>query len=237
MWRLQVSGDESITIYLAENPSEAILRRIQLVGNFLREALAEWATDVVPSYCSITVYYDVLKSDAAVMSERLTSLLESFESDIATHGQGDSAGSARRVELPVFYDAEVAPDLQRVAEFANLSVDEVIRLHADTEFRVYALGFRPGFAYMGDTPPKLQVPRLDTPRRRVPEGAVAIAGPQAAVYPCVSPGGWNLIGRCPLALFDRTENPPKVLLQVGDRVRFRPVNRETYLELGGVLDD
>ncbi|WP_237065385.1 5-oxoprolinase subunit PxpB [Microbulbifer guangxiensis] len=236
MWQLQDAGDESIIIYLAQTPNETVLQRIRLLVDLIRDSLAGWVTDVVPSYCSITVYYDVLHCDAQAIARRLTVLLQQFEADGAGRAVRDSVERARQVELPVFYGREVAPDLQRVAEFAGRTVEEVVRLHSETEFRVYALGFRPGFAYMGETPELLRVPRLDTPRRRVPMGAVAIAGPQAAVYPCESPGGWNLIGRCPVALFDRREDPPRVLLQVGDRVRFTPVDRATFLELGGVLD-
>lgn len=237
MWQLQDAGDESITIYLAQAPSVTVLQRIRLLVDLVRDSLAGWVTDVVPSYCSITVYYDVLRCDAPTISKRLTALLEQFETDCAGSAVGGSANEVRQVELPVFYGPEVAPDLQRVADYAGITVEEVVRLHSESEFRVYALGFRPGFAYMGETPEPLRAPRLDTPRRRVPRGAVAIAGPQAAVYPCESPGGWNLIGRCPMALFDRNENPPRVLLQVGDRVRFNPVDRATFLELGGVLDE
>lgn len=237
MWRLQDSGDESVTIYLAAHPSEQVLQRISQLVVLLRRSLGDWLTDVVPSYCSVTIYYDLLRCDGPTVAAHLSSLMEAFETELSADTAGTFASSEREVELPVYYGREVAPDLERVADFAGLKVEDVIRLHAETEFRVYALGFRPGFAYMGETPEPLQVPRLETPRRSVPRGAVAIAGPQAAVYPCVSPGGWNLIGRCPIALFDRRENPPRVILQVGDRVRFKPVDKEAFLKLGGVIDE
>jgi KipI family sensor histidine kinase inhibitor len=142
--------------------------------------------------------------------------------------------AGRWVTLPVFYSPEVGPDLLSLAKAKNLSPDDVIRLHHEREYRVYAIGFAPGFAYLGQVSERLATARLATPRAKVPRGAVGIADQQTAVYPSESPGGWNLIGRCPVRMFD-----PNALdalkVSVGDRVRFEPINRETFLELGGEL--
>ncbi|WP_193164797.1 5-oxoprolinase subunit PxpB [Microbulbifer hainanensis] len=230
------AGDESITIYLAETPGEEALARVTQMAALIRAQMADVITDLVPSYCSVTVYYDLLRCDYATVKERLQALMQE-SSD--SNGEKSSAESAegRLVELPVYYGAEVAPDLERVAADAGLDIDGAIAMHSGAEYRVYALGFRPGFAFMGMTPEPLRAPRLENPRPRVAAGSVAIAGAQAAVYPDACPGGWNILGRCPVKLFDRASNPPQVLLQVGDRVRFAPVTRAKFLELGGVLDD
>jgi KipI family sensor histidine kinase inhibitor len=134
----------------------------------------------------------------------------------------------------VYYAAEVGEDLEPLAARAGLSTDEVIALHCGTDYRVYAIGFAPGFAYLGQVDERIAAPRLATPRLKVPRGAVAIADRQTAVYPAVSPGGWNLIGRCPVRMFDPNAEPI-MPVAVGDRVRFESVSRERFLALGGDL--
>ena len=236
MFRLVDSGDEAVTIYLAEGASASGLALITSAIELIRRELGESVTDIVPSYCTVTVYYDLSHCTAETIHARLREVLEPLiESPKAF--TVDQTHFRKPVELPVYYGIEVAPDLPRLADFAGRSVEEVIQLHSGNEYQVFALGFRPGFAFLGTTPTELQMPRLESPRARVPTGSVAIAGAQAAVYPGESPGGWNLIGRCPTILFDRQSEPPQVLLNVGDRVRFTQIDREQFLELGGVLDD
>jgi KipI family sensor histidine kinase inhibitor len=140
----------------------------------------------------------------------------------------------RTVVLPVYYAPEVGIDLESLAERAGLSVSKVIDLHASSEYRVYAIGFAPGFAYLGEVDERIAAPRLATPRASVPRGSVAIADRQTAVYPSVSPGGWNLIGRCPVPMFDPGAQPC-MPVAVGDTVHFEPISRERFLTLGGDL--
>jgi KipI family sensor histidine kinase inhibitor len=144
------------------------------------------------------------------------------------------AAASNTVVLPVYYHPEVGEDLESTAARAGVSVDEVIALHSGREYRVYAIGFAPGFAYLGQVDERIAAPRLATPRQRVPRGAVAIADRQTAVYPAVSPGGWNLIGRCPVRMFD-PDASPTMPVRVGDRVRFEPIDRQRFLDLGGEL--
>jgi inhibitor of KinA len=125
----------------------------------------------------------------------------------------------RTVEIPVFYGGEYGPDLEAVAALGGHTPDEVVALHSSAEYLVYFLGFSPGFPYLGGMPESIAAPRLDTPRRRVPAGSVAIGGRQTGVYPMASPGGWRIIGRTPARLFDPDADPP-VLLRMGDHVRF-----------------
>ncbi|UHQ56040.1 MULTISPECIES: 5-oxoprolinase subunit PxpB [Microbulbifer] len=233
MMRIADSSDESLTLYLSDDYDERTLARIARLTALVRREMGDRVTDVVPSYCSVTVFYDLLRSEYREVHRKLE---ECAEQVLLEPDEVEAAPQGRMVELPVYYGGEAAPDLERVAEFAGLTTGEVIDMHAAEEYRVYALGFRPGFAFMGKTPQPLRVPRLDSPRPRVPAGAVAIAGAQAAVYPDSCPGGWNLIGRCPETLFDRSSNPPRVLLAVGDRVRFVPVTRKKFEQLGGELD-
>jgi KipI family sensor histidine kinase inhibitor len=148
--------------------------------------------------------------------------------------QSSTVGSGRSVVLPVYYAPESGEDLERLAANAGLSIEDVIAIHSGGNYRVYAIGFAPGFAYLGEVDERIAAPRLPTPRQRVPRGAVAIADRQTAVYPAVSPGGWNLIGRCPVRMFD-PDATPSMPVAVGDRVRFEPVSRQRFLELGGTL--
>ena len=237
MFRIVDSGDESLIVYLAEMPGEEALHRVMAFAQCVRAELSHWIVDLVPSYCCVAVYFDLLQCNYAELRDalqRLASRLEDCEA-----GRGNVAAERRphTVELPVYYGHEAAPDLLRVAEQAGLSCEAVVQAHTAQSYRVYALGFRPGFAFMGETPEVLRLPRLDTPRQRVPAGAVAIAEAQTAIYPTASPGGWNLIGRCPLTLFRLEDTVPHVHLRVGDLVRFTPVTRSQYLSLGGQLDE
>ena len=130
-------------------------------------------------------------------------------------------------ELPVCYESDFGPDLEAVASRLNLSVDALIRAHTSRPFRVYGIGFLPGFLYLGDVPESLQVPRKESPRLKVAKGSVGLAGKQTGVYPQDSPGGWNIIGNCPIPLFDPKQDPP-CLIGAGDLVRFRAVSRAEY---------
>jgi KipI family sensor histidine kinase inhibitor len=138
------------------------------------------------------------------------------------------------VTLPVYYGLESGPDLERLATTAALSVEQFVDLHQQREYRVYAIGFAPGFAYLGEVDQRIAAPRLSTPRQRVPRGAVGIADQQTAVYPAQSPGGWNLIGLCPLSMFN-PKAKPTMPVAVGDRVQFEAVSRDQFLALGGEL--
>jgi len=158
--------------------------------------------------------------------QRINSLLARLEVTSAEVGH--------LVEIPVYYGIEVGPDLERVAQLHNISIDDVIRLHTARDYHVFAIGFAPGFAYMGEVDPALRTPRLETPRTQVPVGSVALADQQTAVYPVVSPGGWNILGRTPVKMFD-PERADLCPVATGDRVRFVPISRAAFLAAGGML--
>jgi len=197
-------------------------------------ALGEDLVDLVPSYASLLILYDPLRTDHLSVARRMRGALHN-----PRHRHVEVAQPGRTVVLPVYYAAEAGADLESLAARAGLPVQEVIALHTGTEYRVHAIGFAPGFAYLGEVDERIAAPRLATPRARVPRGSVAIAERQTAVYPADSPGGWNLIGRCPVPLFDRDAQSrsaePCMPIAVGDSVRFEAIDRARFLALGGDL--
>jgi inhibitor of KinA len=170
--------------------------------------------DAVVGYCSVTVYYDPVHVDPGWFEREL----RDAAADLVV---GDAAAGAS-VDVPVLYGGAYGPDLETVARFASCTSDEVVSLHTGVSYRVYLVGFVPGFAYMAEVDPRIAAPRLATPRTAVPAGSVALAGGQTGIYPDVTPGGWNIVGRTPLRLFDSSRDEPS-LLKPGDRVRFLPI--------------
>jgi KipI family sensor histidine kinase inhibitor len=187
---------------------------VRLLGSLDRSAL-RGAVDVSPAGASILIRFDPRVFDHAAVAAQVEALL-------ADDTPADEAPE-RIVEIPVSYGGEHGPDLEEVARRAGLSPDEVVQRHAGTTYDVFFLGFLPGFAYMGSVPEAIASPRLPKPRAAVPAGSVGIAGRMTGIYPMPTPGGWRIIGRTPLSLFD-PQHRPMALLQAGDRVRFTPID-------------
>jgi KipI family sensor histidine kinase inhibitor len=223
--RLESAGLDGWMVRLFARIDEQNLAWITPLARRCEAAFGDALIDLVPSYTTLLVVFDPLRLSPEEARRRLQGLL----ADLAPDEEG-AAGEVH--ELPTWYDERVGPDLRRVAEHTGLSVEAVVACHAGATYRVFALGFAPGFAFMGLLDERLEVPRLDTPRQRVPVNSVAIAGRQTAAYPAVTPGGWNLLGRTSARLFDR-DREGFSLLAVGDRVRFVPVDRETFEGQGG----
>jgi len=223
---LHSAGENALIIYLGSEPSPAVSARVQAAAAAVGPVLGDDLVDLVPSYASLLIIYDALRTDHLSVAQRVRQAVAGVETG--------EQGEGRCVVLPVYYAPEAGADLESLAASSGLSTEEVIALHSGTEYRVYAIGFAPGFAYLGQVDERIAAPRLATPRQKVPRGAVAIADRQTAVYPAVSPGGWNLIGRCPVRMFDPAADPV-MPVAVGDRVRFEPVSRDRYLALGGDL--
>ena len=223
---LHSAGEDAMMLYLGEETSPETAARVQAATAAVEQALGSDLVDLVPSYASLLIIYDPWRTDHLDVAHRVREALATLHDTAATSG-----GS---IVLPVYYDSEVGADLASLAQRSGLSIEEVIALHSGTEYRVYAIGFAPGFAYLGQVDERIAAPRLATPRQKVPRGAVAIADRQTAIYPAVSPGGWNLIGRCPQRMFD-PQAEPTMPVSVGDRVRFEPIDRERFVELGGEL--
>ena len=190
----------------------------------LREGFGAALVDLVPSYTTLMVHYDL----TALSPAQARALIEQALTDLQPQAQG----SGQCHVLPVWYDLSVGPELSLLSQRSGLSVDAVIRQHSAHEYQVFALGFAPGFAFMGLVDEILATPRLSTPRKRVAAGSVGIAERQTAAYPVVSPGGWNLIGRTPAKLFDRDRDGYS-LMQPGDTVRFAAVEHAEFINLGG----
>lgn len=175
--------------------------------------------EVVPTYHSATIYFDLLLTDAAAVSDHLQLLIEPSRS--ITH----RTGATHRI--PVCYGGDLGPDLIDVAQRTGLTPSNVIALHASVIYHVYMLGFAPGFPYLGAVPDRIVVPRLPTPRKEVAAGSVGIAGNQTGIYPQASPGGWRIIGCTPIRLFD-LRRPKPFLVNAGDQVQFVPIGREEF---------
>jgi KipI family sensor histidine kinase inhibitor len=209
-------GDRSLLVELGEKISPDVNRRVQELMLQLQQARLPGVREFAPGYRSLLVVFDPLTIAPSELKERITEVA-------AQHG---SAGlpQAKLLTVPVFYGGDYGPDLEGVAGHLGISTDEVIRLHTETLYRVYMIGFTPGYPYMGELPAALAVPRRSTPRTRVPKGSVGIAQRQTGIYSVESPGGWQIIGWTPIELFDPTRQLPS-LLEMGDRVKFEAVRK------------
>jgi KipI family sensor histidine kinase inhibitor len=176
--------------------------------------------ELVPTYRSLLIRYDPLKTSYEKLVFRIREVEEKMMESSA-----EVAG--RKISVPVVYGGEYGPDLSHVAELHKLTEEQVVRLHSESEYRVYMIGFVAGFPYLGKVPTEIATPRLETPRLKVPAGSVGIAEKQTGIYPCEAPGGWQIIGRTPLELFDSLRQPP-ALLEPGDVVRFEPITKERF---------
>jgi KipI family sensor histidine kinase inhibitor len=241
---IHLAGENALIIYfsqegdgqLSANVSAKVQQAEQLIRKVMAQELGHELSkdliDLVPSYASLMVMFNMLTTDHHQVRNKLRNLLQTIGQNsteqVITH-------QANLVELPVYYSHESGPDLSVIAQRAQLTVEQVIELHQAQEYRVYAIGFAPGFAYLGEVDERIAAPRLSTPRMKVPKGAVAIADRQTAVYPSLSPGGWNLIGLCPINMFDAKVSP-SMPVNVGDRVKFTAISKDEFLKLGGVLE-
>lgn len=229
-YRIYPCGDHALTIELGDTIDVTINEKVMAVFGYLKAANIIGVQDVIPAYHTLTLIYDiaVLKKKSPgcsvyeMMCDEVTKAVNAY---IAT-----SQKAARLVNVPVCYDLSVAPDLVSLAASHQLSVDEVIQLHTAQSYRVYMIGFLPGFAYMGSVDKKIATPRKEKPRTKVPAGSVGIAGAQTGIYPLDSPGGWQLIGQTPLQMFTITKEAP-CYLQPGDEVQFYPVSISEFTKL------
>ncbi|AIL63115.1 5-oxoprolinase subunit PxpB [Pseudomonas alkylphenolica] len=223
-YRIETVAIDCLMVRLFDAIDEANMPWMLAASQRLRAVFAGHLVDLVPSYTTLMVHFDLLQLSPEQARTLSREALENL--------QPDNGSGGRQHEIPVWYDLSVGPELSLLAERCATSVADIVRRHSEREYQVFALGFAPGFAFMGLVEEALAAPRLATPRKRVAAGSVGIAERQTAAYPAVSPGGWNLIGRTPSKLFDR-ERDGYSLLQPGDRVRFVAVDRATFINLGG----
>lgn len=223
-------SEQSLTISFGNEVSEETLRHINAFHQSLLQNPFSGYVDAVPAYTTLSIFYDPLQvllsellgTDAY---EKVSNYLNALKIDFK-----EAKKQASVVEIPVCYGGDLGPDLESLAALHQLTVSEVIALHTEPAYLVYMIGFVPGFAYMGGLNPVLETPRLATPRQVIPAGSVGIAGKQTGIYPLETPGGWQLIGRTPLKMFDVDREQPS-LLQAGDKVKFVPITRSEFDDL------
>jgi inhibitor of KinA len=214
--RIVPAGDAALLAEFEDRIDVAVNARAIAMADILRLSPLAGIRDIVPTYRSVAVYFDPLATDV----DRLVTQMR----EAATAPVGSTAVNGVLVEVPVCYDAEFGPDLDDVAHFAGLGRSAVVAAHAGRDYRVFMLGFVPGFAYLGIVDSRIAAPRRAVPRARVPIGSVGIAGEQTGIYPSQTPGGWNLVGRTPLPMVSLDRAKPS-LLEAGDTVRFRAIDR------------
>ncbi len=221
-----IASESSLIVYFGSTIDPLVSKEVQRAYKALKEARIEGFYELIPSYASLLIEYDVLKytfEDVCTLVEEKIEkapLLNEKEQKIVT--------------IPVYYGLDVGLDLEDLAQEKSLSVQAIIDLHVNALYSVYAIGFAPGFAYMGEINEALATSRLASPRKAIPKGSVAIADRQTAIYPTKSPGGWKILGRTPTLMFDSSyEGLSRV--HVGDLVQFEPITKEQFLKLGGEL--
>jgi len=216
------AGDEGLLVEFGNEIHPDTHNRVYGMAQAVEEAHIQGIEEIIPSYCSLLVVYDPLLISFGDLTDQLKGIEKNLSHlKIPEH---------RRVEIPTLYGGEFGPDLDFVATHHGLTPEEVIRIHSSQDYLVYMLGFTPGFAYLGGNLEKIATPRLKTPRVVVPAGSVGIAESQTGIYPIESPGGWQIIGRTPLKLFNPIQ-PPHFLLAAGDMVRFAPIHEKQYADL------
>jgi inhibitor of KinA len=220
--RFQRASDQSLLLYFGPKITRKTHEQIRKMLRLLELEPVAGIRNLHPAYCSLLVKFDALK----LRHEELEALLRKYLKRL----EEVTLPQPRIQEIPVCYGGVYGPDLDEVATMRGLTSAQAIERHASVEYLVYFLGFVPGFAYLGDLPKELAMPRLAAPRRRVAAGSVGIAGNQTGVYPFATPGGWRLIGRTPIKIF-RPERDGLSLLSIGDRVRFTPISSERFAEL------
>ena len=223
--QVRFASDHSLLITLGREISRELQRRVARLCVQIRTENLDAVRNLHPAYGSVLITFDPLRISEEGLEATAAKWMRQLDST--------ELPPARHVDIPVCYGSDFGPDLEDVAAYAGLSRDDVVRIHSSVEYFVYFLGFSPGFPYLGELPQSLAVPRLSTPRTRVPAGSIAIGGTQTGIYPTASPGGWRIIGRTPLELFHPMEKTP-TLLQMGDLVRFRPIPADEFARIARV---
>lgn len=213
------TGDTSLCVEFGNEISKEINAKIRAFNILVGESKIPGVIETVPTYRSIMVHYDPEKISHKALEAKLRALTGRMDTVVIPPSDV--------LEIPVLYGGEMGPDLAFVAEHAGITPEEVIRLHTEPEYLIYMLGFTPGFTYLGGLNPKIETPRLKTPRVKIPAGSVGIAGKQTGVYPIDSPGGWQLIGRTPVRMYDPNRAKP-ILPEAGQYIKFRAIDQAEF---------
>lgn len=223
-------GDSALVVHLGDGISPTIHNKVKNLSYLLDSKPFPGFIESVPAYNSLTVYYNPVAVYFSIVDNRekspykiVSALLEDLLNQLSIGEKVDQ----RVVEIPVAYGGEFGPDLEYVAAYHGISMDEVIQIHSSNNCLVYMIGFAPGFPFLGGMDERIATPRKDSPRLAIAPGSVGIAGKQTGIYPLETPGGWQIIGRTPLDLFLPSKTPP-TLLQSGDKIRFFPITPEEF---------
>jgi inhibitor of KinA len=231
-YSFQNLGDLAVVIDLGVKINHQTRQSVQEICSILKENPQTWIIEYVPAFTTVTVYYDPLK-----VIEENSSTIFPFEAvcnklgELLTNVKLKDKNKQRIIEIPVYYGGTYGPDLNFVADYNNLTPDEVIEIHTKGEYIVHMIGFAPGFPYIGGMSERIATPRRKTPRAQIPSRSVGIGGNQTGIYPLKTPGGWQIIGRTPVELFTPKINPPS-LLKAGDQIVFRKISEDEYLKWG-----
>lgn len=219
MYPIQPYGDRGVRIQFGETIHRQVNRKVQNYANLLKNYSIEGIEEWIPAYTTITITYHPDKTTYQKLEQELRNLQQLMDEE--------EIEGTRTITIPVCYEGAFAPDIEELAHHHQLTVKEVIRIHTEPEYYVYMMGFMPGFSYLGGLSRQIQMPRLDNPRKVVPAGSVGIADQQTGIYPLDSPGGWRIIGKTPIRLYDSMRDKP-ILIQAGDFLRFAPIDYTVY---------
>jgi len=222
------AGDKAIVLEFGNEISKELNLLVRKIDYTVNKENIEGIEEMVPTYRSLIVYYNPQRVKYTDLAQKLKEIENSITEIILP--------TAHISEIPVLYGGEYGPDLEYVAQYSKLSIKEVIQIHTEKEYFIYMLGFLPGFVYLGGMSDKIATPRLEKPRLKVLEGSVGIAGKQTGIYPIESPGGWQIIGRTPIKLYD-PQNKFPFLLKSGNYIKFYPINKEQFKEIEKKIDE
>ena len=224
---IKLASVDSVIIYFSDTISKQTSLKVKSAYKLLKSLNDKSLIEIVPSYTSILITYDIFKYNYEEMKVFLNDHLK----ELKVEEQSD----LNIINIDVYYGEDVGWDLERVAKSSKLSIDEVIEIHSSRTYDVFAIGFLPGFAYMASIDDAIVTPRLETPRKKTPKGSVAIADTQTAIYPQNSPGGWNILGKTTFELFDKTLEALSPIT-IESRIKFNPISKEEFLKQGGILE-
>ncbi len=225
--RYLISGDKGLVVEFGNEISEAVNTKVRNLYLAIQKNQIAGIYEMIPTYRSLMIQYNPLETEVNNLIKKLMEIEKTLDSiDLP---------KPRIIEIPTIYGGESGEDLKFVAEHNGISEDEVIKIHSSVDYRIYMLGFSPGFPYLGGMSERIETPRLKTPRTKIPAGSVGIAGKQTGIYPMESPGGWQLIGRTPIKLYNPQSQIP-IILQAGDYLRFVPVEKDEYDSISSLVE-
>lgn len=220
LYSIKYCGDSALDICFEEKISPEINALVSFFTEELRKKRIHGVIDIIPAYCTVQIFFDPLLTTHRKIEKKILS--------IKPDGNFSDKKETRTIHIPVCYEGEFAPDIKNVCDHSGLDEKQVIEIHSRQSYLIYMLGFLPGFPYLGGLDERIHTPRLTTPRTRIEPGSVGIGGKQTGIYPVASPGGWQIIGRTPVKVYDKSREEP-VLYRAGERIKFDPISREEFL--------